>query len=121
VIVADDVVGGAFAINGGALGPARGSVHYFAPDRLAWEDLGVGHSAFVSRAFSGDLATFYVKLRWPGWQAEVEQLQGDRALSLYPPPWSAEGADISRVSRGVVPAAELWRLQADFAAQLARR
>jgi hypothetical protein len=38
MIVADDVIGGVFAINAGALGPARGNVYYFAPDTLRWED-----------------------------------------------------------------------------------
>ncbi|HEY0482747.1 MAG TPA: DUF2625 family protein [Kofleriaceae bacterium] len=108
MIVADDVTGGAFAINGGALGPARGTVHYFAPDTLRWEDLKLGgYGAFVSWAFAGDLATFYANLRWPGWEAEAEQVGGDRALSLYPPPWTAEGKDVSRVSRRAVPVAEV--------------
>lgn len=119
LIVADDVTGGAFAINGGALGPARGTVHYFAPDTLRWEGLDLGYGAFVRWAFTGDLATFYANLRWPSWEAEAEQVEGDRALSLYPPPWVAEGKDVSRVSRRVVPVAEVWRLQAHFAAQLA--
>jgi hypothetical protein len=33
LLVADDVVGGFFAVNGGALGPDMGTVYYFAPDR----------------------------------------------------------------------------------------
>jgi len=119
VIVADDVVGGVFAINGGALGPARGNVHYFAPDTLRWEDLALGYGAYVRWAFTGDLDTFYANLRWSGWQPEVEQVDGDRMLSLYPPPCSVEGKDRSKVSRRPVPAAELWRLNVDAAAQLA--
>jgi hypothetical protein len=118
LIVADDVTGGVFAINGGALGPARGTVHYFAPDTLRWGDLKLGYGAFVSWTFAGDLATFYANLRWPGWEAEAEQVGGDRALSLYPPPWTAEGKDVSRVSRRAVSVAEAWRVQASFAAQL---
>jgi hypothetical protein len=118
VIVADDVLGGVFAINGGALGPARGNVHYFAPDALRWEDLEVGHTAWVQWALTTDLSEFYGDLRWPGWEAESEQVGGDRALSLYPPPWTAEGKDISKVDRRTVPTAELWGLQMDVAAQL---
>jgi hypothetical protein len=120
LIVADDVAGGVFAINGGALGPARGAVHYFAPDTLRWEDLALGYGAFVSWAFTGDLAAFYANLRWPGWESEVEQVGGDRSLSLHPPPWTAEGKDVSRVSRRAVPVAEVWRLQLSVVAQLAR-
>lgn len=121
VIVADDVVGGVFAINGGVLGPARGNVHYFAPDTLRWEDTGNGHGSWVQWALTGDLAKFYENVRWPGWEAEVEQVGGDRALSLYPPPWTVEGKDVSRVSRRAVPAAELWRFHLDMISQLASR
>ena len=40
LLVADDVVGGYFAINAGALGPDMGTIHYLAPDTLQWENLG---------------------------------------------------------------------------------
>jgi hypothetical protein len=118
MIVADDVSGGVFAINGGALGPSRGNIHHFAVDTLRWEDTGLGYGAFVRWAFTGDLAEFYANVRWPGWEAEVEQLHGDKALSLYPQPWSAEGKDVSKASRRPVPAAELWRLNMDVLSQL---
>lgn len=118
MLVADDAVGGCFAINAGALGPSPGNVYYFAPDALRWEDIGGSYSAFMRWAFTGDLAAFYANLRWPGWEAEVEPLGGDRALSLYPPPWSAQGKDVAKVSRRPVPAAELWGYLQDIAAQL---
>ncbi len=121
VIIGDDVIGGVFAINGprGALGPARGNVHYFAPDRLIWEDTGMGHSAFVSWAFTGDLAAYYENLRWPGWEQAIATVSGDQALTLYPPPWTVEGKDISKVSRRPAPAMEVLRMQLDVARQLA--
>jgi hypothetical protein len=121
LIVADDAVGGVFAINGGALGPTRGSVYYFAPDTLRWENLELGHAAFVQWVIEHDLTTFYQHLRWPGWESDVSALGGDQALSLYPPPWSAEGKDVAKVARGVVPAAELWLLQMEMVAQLVGR
>lgn len=114
VLVADDVVGGAFAINGGALGPAVGNVYYFAPDRLAWEDMAVGHSAFVRWTFEGKLDGFYETMRWTGWEKESERIGGDQALSLYPPPWTKEGKDLSTVSRRAVPAREVWVMQQDL-------
>jgi hypothetical protein len=118
LLVADDVVGGAFAINGGGLGLARGNVFYFSPDTLAWEDTEKGHSAFVHWAFAGDLHAFYASMRWPGWETEVERVAGDQALSLYPPPWTVEGKDLSKVSRRPASAAELWNLQQELAAKL---
>ncbi len=118
LLIADDVVGGAFAINGGALGAPLGNVFYFSPDTLAWEDTKLGHTAFVHWALEGDLATYYENMRWPGWQAEIAQVGGEHVLSLWPPPWTREGKDISKVSRRPVPALEQWRLQQDIAAQI---
>ena len=118
VLVADDVVGGAFAINGGALGSATGNVFYFSPDTLAWEDTKLRHSAFVQWTFEGDLESFYANMRWPGWEKEIEQVGGDQALSLYPPPWTSEGKDVSKVSRRPVRASEVWAVQQDLAQKL---
>jgi hypothetical protein len=118
LLVADDVIGGAFAINGGGLGRTPGNVFYFAPDRLAWEDLELGHSAFMHWVFEGDLELFYESMRWPGWEQEVEQVAGDQTLSLAPPPWTREGKDLSKVSRRAVAAREAWTLQQELARQL---
>lgn len=118
VVVADDVVGGAFAINGGALGRAVGNVFYFAPDRLAWEDMELGHSAFVRWTLEGNLAGFYETLRWPGWEKESEEICGDHTLGLYPPPWTKEGKDLSKVSRRAIPAREVWAMHQEFVRQL---
>ncbi len=119
MVVADDAIGGNFAINGGALGGARGNMHYFAPDTLSWQDLGFGYGAFVGWAFTGNVTKFYEGFRWRGWQAEVEALGGDRVIALYPPPSSVQGKDLSKVSRSPVPAAELWRFHVDVASRLA--
>ena len=53
LVVADDVVGGSFAINGGALDGPPGQVHYFAPDRLAWVSLDKGYSEFLAVGAAG--------------------------------------------------------------------
>ncbi|MDU2360407.1 MAG: DUF2625 family protein, partial [Campylobacter concisus] len=38
LLVADDVLGGFFAVNGGAFGGKAGNVFYYAPDSGKWED-----------------------------------------------------------------------------------
>src|SRR5262245_17489748 len=43
LLVADDVIGGFFALDGGAFGNP-GKVFYFAPDTLEWEDTGNTYS-----------------------------------------------------------------------------
>lgn len=120
IVVADDVVGGVFAIDTGALGAAK-HVHYFAPDTLEWEDTGLGHSDFVSWAFEGDLATFYEAMRWPGWESEIASLGGDQTLSIVPPMWT-EGAalPIAKRDRRAVPVKEHFLLQQQFAKALGR-
>jgi hypothetical protein len=120
LVVADDVVGGSFAINGGALGGPHGQVHYFAPDRLEWESLDRGYSDFLQWAFRGDLERFYEGQRWQNWTAEVSTLAGDQAFSIYPFLW-AEGPPIGERSRKAVPMAELFELQFDIQRQLAER
>ena len=117
LLVADDVVGGSFAVNGGALDGPPGQVHYFAPDTLEWESLDMGYSDFLCWTFSGDLEAFYVDYRWPDWPDEIALLQGDRAISVYPFLWAA-GPPMAERSRRDVPMAELFELQFDIRRQL---
>ncbi len=118
LVVADDVVGGSFAINGGALDGPQGLVHYFAPDRLAWESLDKGYSDFLRWALLGDLEKFYEGQRWPDWRADVARLAGDQAFSIYPFLW-AEGPPIEERARKAVPMAEVFELQFDILRQMA--
>src|SRR5687767_2205124 len=88
LLVGDDVLGGFFAVNGGALEGPQGNVFYLAPDTLEWEDLERGYADFVLWACQGDVAGFYEGMRWAGWEADVRALPGDRAFSVFPPLWS---------------------------------
>lgn len=119
LVVAYDVLGGTFAVDGGGLGGPVGHVHYFAPDTLGWLDLGLGQGAFTEWAVSGGTSSFYAALRWPGWQDEVALVLPDEGLSLYPPLWSAEGHDVAASSRSVVPFGELLAWQQELAARMA--
>ncbi|GAA2096268.1 hypothetical protein GCM10009801_65700 [Streptomyces albiaxialis] len=126
LVVAHDVLGGVFALNGGDPGAAGrpggpGEVTYFAPDTLAWEALGAGHSAWLSWILSGGLRKFCESLRWDGWQDEVSALDAGQGLSFHPPLWSAEARrDIRATSRRAVPVAELLGLGRDTSRQLGR-
>ncbi|WP_329126530.1 DUF2625 family protein [Streptomyces sp. NBC_01465] len=123
LVVAHDVLGGVFALNGGnpreAGRPgAPGEILYFAPDSLRWLALGAGHSAWLSWILSGGLQEFYADLRWDGWGDEVSVLNGRQGLSFYPPLWSAEGRqDLSATSRRAVPMAELLGVSRDSCLQ----
>lgn len=119
LIVAFDVLGGRFAINGGALPGEPGEVCHFSPDDLEWLPMEMGHGNFVAWTMSEHLAPYYEPLRWPGWEAEVAQVAIDQGISLMPPPFTAEGRDLAAVSRRAVPINELFAFYETTAEQLA--
>jgi len=116
-LVADDAVGGFFAMNGGAFGSDVMNIYYFAPDSLRWEPLGMGYSAFLEWACVGKYDMFCQDLRWLGWEEDVARLAGDRCLMTYPPLWTREGREPS-AQRGEASVEEAWGLQMDIAMQL---
>jgi hypothetical protein len=67
---------------------------------------------------TGATTRFYDTLRWPGWAAEVVDLSPDQGISTMPPPWTAEGKDLSTVSRKVVPLPQLVSFQQEMARQI---
>lgn len=118
LIVAFDVLGGRFAIDGGGLGIAPGEVCYWGPDTLSWEALGLGHGAFVNAFLQGAATEFYKPWRWAGWEAEVAAVESDQGLSLMPPPFASQGANLADVSRRPVPFTELIAFYDDMADQV---
>jgi hypothetical protein len=118
-LVADDAMGGSFAINGGALGEDRGNIYYFAPDSLCWEPCNFGYSELLVSSMTRKLQQFYESLRWEGWEAEVRELTGDTTISVYPFLWT-EGGPIKVRSRRVVSVAEQIDLQFDMQRQMVR-
>ncbi len=56
--MADDIVGGFFALNGGAIGEDAGSIYYFAPDALCWQACGLSYSQFIEWALSAKIRAF---------------------------------------------------------------
>lgn len=123
LLIADDVIGGFYALNGGAFGAGTGQVFYFAPDTLRWESLNeMGYSEFLAWSFSSNLARFYESTRWGGWESEVSSLKGDEVFSFYPFLWTKEGQDITMCSRKPCSIAEVFSLNViEFPRQLEAR
>lgn len=117
LLVADDAVGGFFAINGGAFGDDLGNIYFFSPDSLEWERCNLGYSQFLEWAMSEHLSKFYETFRWKNWESEVRRLTGDEAISVYPFLW-AEGPPIEKRHRGTIPVSEQYDVQFDFRRQL---
>lgn len=109
ILVGDDVAGGFFALDGGVLGNP-GKIHYLAPDALEWEDLEIGHGAWVASMLSAAVSDFYASLRWPSWKEDVKAATADKSFNFYPPLWSKEGS-VATSDRRLVPVAEVWGLK----------
>lgn len=118
LLIADDVIGGFFLLNGGGLGTDLGMIYYFSPDNLEYEPLDLTYSDFLSFCFDGDLDKFYENYRWKNWQDEIEKLDGDKVYNFYPYLWTIEGKDINKISRKAVTIEEQFRLNVEFRKQL---
>ncbi len=88
-LVADDAVGGFFAINGGTLGEDIGNIYYWPPDRLEWEPLDFGFTDFFCWSLTSELAGFYDGLRWPNWKLDIQDLHGDQCFCFFPFLWAS--------------------------------
>ncbi|RGE40256.1 DUF2625 domain-containing protein [Comamonas testosteroni] len=107
LLVADDALGGFFAINGGGLGDDPGSLYYLAPDTLEWEALEVGYSDFVQWALSERITDFYEYMRWASWQQDVQALAPDQGFGFYPFLWTKEGSPETS-DRRPLPMSEIY-------------
>lgn len=124
LVIAHDVLGGVFALNG--MHPERlgrpgdpGQVVYFAPDTLEWETFDGGHGHWLMWMLDGGLPEYYATTFWPSWQAEVAELGPQDGITMYPPLWSKEGSEnIAATSRQAVPMRELLSFHADTCGQL---
>lgn len=90
LIVADDVVGGLFALNAGKFSERIGEVWYFAPDTLEWEALEMQYSEFVSWIAQGNIDEFYNTMRWSTWNEYCKNIKFNEAILIYPFLWSKE-------------------------------
>jgi len=112
ILVADDVVGGFFALH-----PPNGEVHYLAPDTAQWEGLGIGYSAWFRWSMTEKLGQFYQDYRGSDWATRVRSLEPHQAFHLHPPPWAAGEPFPARNWRNV-PVDELYRLALQTMAEL---
>ena len=95
-LVADDVLGGLFAINGGSLGDDVGIVYYLSPDNLKWASTNYSYSQFLMFCFTGRIDKFFEGFRWVGWQKNLDSLSGDVGFICTPPLWTKEGIDLRK-------------------------
>jgi len=118
LLIADDAVGGFFAINGGAFGKDKGKTYYLSPDRLVWEPLDLTYTDFLLFCFNNDLNEFYEKLRWVNWKKDVSKLAGNKVFNFSPVLWSTEGKDINKNVRRKIPVEEQFQFNMQSRQQL---
>ena len=116
-LVADDALGGFFAINGGGLGEDLGKVYYLPYDRLEWEPLGLGFSEFFAWSLSERLEQFYGSDRWKGWEKDLKTLAADQCFAFYPFLWTKEGS-VTTSKRTTVSVEECWAVKQEIIKQL---
>ena len=124
LILAHDVLGGVFALNGMDAGrygrPGEpGQVIYFAPDSLEWETFDGNYSQWLLWLLNGGLERYYADLLWPSWQAEVAELGLRDGINMWPPLWSKEGAEnVAGTSRMAVSLREILSFHVHTSGQL---
>lgn len=113
LLIADDVVGGFFALDGGAFKLGPGEVAYFAPDSRQWEPIGLDYPGFLGWCVDGNLEKFYEAYRWPTWRQEIAALKTDQGIAFDPSATEA-GDPIQSRLRSVVPLASLYAAHVNY-------
>lgn len=117
LLIADDVLGGFFALNGGSLGKDTGLLYYLAPDLLSWEALEIGYTDFIQWSMTDQLNQFYDGLLQQFSQPDMANCDSNYGFHLYPPLWSKEGS-VETSSRRLIPISELYDLSIGIKSQL---
>ena len=118
LLIADDVIGGFFLLNGGGLGKDLGKVYYFSPDGLEYEPLNLTYTGFLLFCFNNNLDEFYSGYRWKNWQKDVSEISGDQVFNFFPPLWTKGGKDLEKSSRKAIPIEEQYGFNMDMRRQL---
>jgi hypothetical protein len=111
LLVADDVMGGLFAIKASSVDELDnvGQVFYYGPNSLSWQNTGLSYGGFISFCFNGNLKEFYEDFRWKGWQEEVSMIDPNSVISCYPLLWTREGLQM-KANRKQLAIQSQWNL-----------
>jgi len=118
LVIADDVSGGFYLLNGGGLGDDVGNVYYLSPQSLEFKPMGYGYNTFLSFCFNGDLAGYYKGYRWKSWKEDVRKLPGDQVYNFMPMLFTKEAKDIDKVQRTPVTVIEQFFSNLEMRKQL---
>ena len=114
LLVADDVMGGLFALNGGGFGSENmGEVFYLAADEMAWTPLEMGYSDFLAWCLTGDRTMLYETLASFDAFTYRPRPPISSTYSFYPFLWTRE-AHAQTPDVRVIPAEEIVRLRLEL-------
>jgi hypothetical protein len=124
LIVAHDVLGGVFALNG--MAPEQhgrpgvpGGVVYFSPLTLTWQEMEMGHGQWLTWLLDGGAAGHYHDVLWPTWRTEVAELGLRDGITVYPFLWSQEAQqDMAATTRKPAPLDQILSMHAVSGDQL---
>lgn len=112
--VADDYIGGLFAIDGGGFkGSEPGSVFHLPADGMSWISLEIGYGDFISWCLRGDLRAFYEDFIANDYFGAQSVPDMTKVNSFYPFLWTLEGRNGRAVTR-IIDADEGLRLRLEF-------
>ncbi|WP_158559228.1 DUF2625 family protein [Deminuibacter soli] len=117
LLIADDVLGGFFALNYGALGAAKDKVYYLSPQTLQWEMMDVTYTEFLYFCFNGDLHGFYPGYTWEAHQAELADMPGNTVYSFFPPLFLDPAIPVGERSRKIMSVEEQYDIITHIALQ----
>ncbi len=97
-IIANDIFGGLFA--------SEKTIHYFSPDNLQWEDLGVNYEGFINWIAEKDITDFYESFIWDGIDDLVSNVGSEQGIFIYPFLWAKE-CNVNTAFKKIVPYKDL--------------
>ncbi|MEP9376711.1 DUF2625 family protein [Aquabacter sp. CN5-332] len=113
LLIADDMLGGLYALNGGRFGrEGLGDVFHLAADQLLWSHLEVDYADFASWCLTGDLGLFYEGLA--GLDVFQRPPSFEKTYAFYPFLWTREAEERAPDVR-LVDADEGVRLRLEMA------
>lgn len=114
LIVADDVYGGLFAISNSTLWAPQGKMIYLPPDSYVWENLNIGHSAFVEWSMSESVKLFYNKYK----NLPIERnIPFNNVVNYMPPLWSQNLSE-NNIDYSLVDSLKMLKIRSELLEQL---
>lgn len=111
VLIADDIWGGLFAVNGGGLSiDDLGKVFRFSPDTREWNSMGKSYSEFIVWCFQTDLNKRYKRFLEGKYKNLPKNISGDEAVILASWLVSEDEKETDNDDLQVVPMEDAWEL-----------